>query len=190
MSDELVKLVLDDADEKMDKAVAHARTEFAGDPHRPGRPRAGREAHGRLLRHRGAAAAARRVPGARGPPARDHPLRQGRRSAPSRRRIQHSDLGLNPSNDGQVIRLTLPAAHRRAPQGAGEGREAHGRGGPGRGAQPAPGGPPRPRGLEKDGDVSEDELARAEKELDKLTHAHEAEIDKALEHKEAELLEV
>ncbi len=32
--------------------------------------------------------------------------------------------------------------------------------------------------LEKDGDLSEDELERAEKELDKLTHAHEAEIDR------------
>ena len=45
-------------------------------------------------------------------------------------------------------------------------------------------------GLAKDGDISEDDIARAEKELDKLTHAHEAEIDKALEQKEQELLEV
>ena len=44
--------------------------------------------------------------------------------------------------------------------------------------------------LVKDGDATEDELARAEKELDRLTHAHEAEIDAALEHKERELLEV
>jgi ribosome recycling factor len=44
--------------------------------------------------------------------------------------------------------------------------------------------------LQKDGDATEDELARAEKELDRKTHAHEAEIDAALEHKERELLEV
>jgi ribosome recycling factor len=44
--------------------------------------------------------------------------------------------------------------------------------------------------LQKDGDATEDELARAEKELDRRTHAHEAEIDAALEHKERELLEV
>ena len=44
-------------------------------------------------------------------------------------------------------------------------------------------------GLEKDGDLSEDELERAEKELDKITHAQEAEIDMALEAKERELLE-
>ena len=42
----------------------------------------------------------------------------------------------------------------------------------------------------KDGEVSEDDIARAEKELDKLTHAQEGEIDKALEQKEHELLEV
>jgi len=44
--------------------------------------------------------------------------------------------------------------------------------------------------MAKDGGVTEDDISRAEKELDKLTHAHEAEIDKALEHKETELLEV
>ncbi len=44
--------------------------------------------------------------------------------------------------------------------------------------------------LAKDNEATEDDVARAEKELDKLTHAHEAEIDKALEQKEQELLEV
>ena len=44
--------------------------------------------------------------------------------------------------------------------------------------------------LERDGEVGEDDVARAEKELDRITHEHEAEIDQALEQKEAELLEV
>jgi ribosome recycling factor len=44
-------------------------------------------------------------------------------------------------------------------------------------------------GLEKDGDLSKDELERAEKELDKLIHAQEAQIDDALAAKERELLE-
>ena len=44
--------------------------------------------------------------------------------------------------------------------------------------------------LAKDNEATEDDVARAEKELDKLTHAQEAEIDKALEQKEQELLEV
>jgi ribosome recycling factor len=43
-------------------------------------------------------------------------------------------------------------------------------------------------GLEKDGDISSDELDRAEKELDRLTHEYTAEIDRVLAHKEQELL--
>jgi len=43
--------------------------------------------------------------------------------------------------------------------------------------------------LEKDHDLSSDELARYEKELDKLIHVQEADIDKALQVKEQELLE-
>jgi ribosome recycling factor len=44
--------------------------------------------------------------------------------------------------------------------------------------------------FEKDGDISADDLVRAEKELDQLTHRFEADVDTALEHKEQELLEV
>ncbi len=43
---------------------------------------------------------------------------------------------------------------------------------------------------EKDGQFSSDDLNRAEKDLDKLTHENEAAVDQALEDKEAELLEV
>ena len=43
--------------------------------------------------------------------------------------------------------------------------------------------------LERDGDLSEDDHARAQKELDKLTHSAEADIDAALGTKEQELLE-
>jgi ribosome recycling factor len=43
---------------------------------------------------------------------------------------------------------------------------------------------------EKQGDVSEDELERAEKELEKSTHEHVEHIDAALGRKEQELLEV
>ena len=43
---------------------------------------------------------------------------------------------------------------------------------------------------EKDGDISDDELERAEKELDKVTHDHVDHIDAALGRKEHELLEV
>jgi len=44
--------------------------------------------------------------------------------------------------------------------------------------------------LEKDGDLSRDELERAEKELEGFTHKVVADIDELLHHKEQELLEV
>jgi ribosome recycling factor len=44
--------------------------------------------------------------------------------------------------------------------------------------------------LERDGDLSSDELDRAEKDLEKLTHEYVAEIDRMLENKEKELLSV
>ena len=44
--------------------------------------------------------------------------------------------------------------------------------------------------LEKDGEIGKDDLARGEKELEKITSDHVAKIDELLKHKEAELLEV
>ncbi|MCA1691527.1 MAG: ribosome recycling factor [Actinobacteria bacterium] len=44
--------------------------------------------------------------------------------------------------------------------------------------------------MEKDGDISADELERAERELEKLTHEYVAEIDRFLARKEQELLDV
>jgi ribosome recycling factor len=44
--------------------------------------------------------------------------------------------------------------------------------------------------LEREGGISEDDLVRAEKELQKLTDQHVAEIDEMQRHKEQELLEV
>lgn len=104
--------------------------------------------------------------------------------------IQHSDLGITPSNDGQVIRLAFPplTAERRkemvrvARHKAEDGRIAvrnlrrtarHDL-----------------EALERDGDITSDELERAEKELEKLTHEHVAEIDRYVAHKEQELLDI
>jgi len=102
--------------------------------------------------------------------------------------IRSSDLGLNPSNDGNNIRLSFPplTAERRqefvklVKHMAEDGRTTL------RNARRAA--RRDLEALEKDGDLSEDELARAEKELDKITHAQEADIDTALQHKEQELL--
>ena len=68
--------------------------------------------------------------------------------------------------------------------------QAPGRGGQGGGAQRPPPRPPGARQLEKDGELGKDELDRAEKDLEKLTHEVVAEIDELLKHKETELLTV
>jgi ribosome recycling factor len=104
--------------------------------------------------------------------------------------IQTSDLGVNPSNDGALIRITFPelTSERRkdlvkvVKQRAEEGRVAI-------------------RNVrrdvrkeletqERDGDLSRDALDRIEKDLEKVTHEAIAEIDSMLVHKEHELLEV
>ncbi|MCU1463516.1 MAG: frr [Acidimicrobiales bacterium] len=104
--------------------------------------------------------------------------------------IQNSDLGINPSNDGQVIRLVFPqlteerrkdmvkVVKHKAEEGRVTVRNLR------RSARH------ELEALEKDHEISSDELERAEKELEKLTHEHVAEIDKLLQHKEHELLEV
>ena len=104
--------------------------------------------------------------------------------------IQNSDLGINPSNDGQVIRLVFPqlTEERRrelvklVKHMAEEGRIAV------RNLRRAA--RHELEAMEKDGDISADELERSEKELEKITHDHVAEIDRMVEHKEQELLEV
>lgn len=102
------------------------------------------------------------------------------------RSIQEADLGLNPSNDGNVIRLAFPSlteerrrelikvVHRLAEDGRIAIRNIR------RHAKDA---------IEAE-DVSEDDIHRAEKELQELTDTHIAAIDEALERKEEELLEV
>ena len=104
--------------------------------------------------------------------------------------IRESDLGVNPNNDGISIRISLPQLtedRRReyvkvAKNMAEDGRIAlrNLR----RDARKAM------EAEEKDGDASEDELERAEKELDKLTSDHVDLVDEALGRKEHELLEV
>jgi ribosome recycling factor len=106
------------------------------------------------------------------------------------RAIRDSDLGVNPVDDGTVIRIAFPALteERRkefikvAKHKAEDARVSvrnvrrHAKDHLDR--------------LQKDGEVGEDDVRRAEKQLDDLTHRYTAQVDDLLKHKEAELLEV
>ena len=104
--------------------------------------------------------------------------------------IMQSDLGLTPSNDGNVIRLAFPqlteerrkdlikVVHHRAEEGRVAVRNVR------RHIKE------ELERLKKDGEISEDDLNRSEKELQRLTDAHVSEIDDLLSHKEKELTEV
>ena len=104
--------------------------------------------------------------------------------------IMESDVGLTPSNDGTVIRLTIPElTEERRKELV---RVVHGIAEDGRVAV-------RNvrrdimhdlRELKKEGEVGEDEERRAEAELQKLTDKHVGEIDSFLSGKEEEILEV
>ena len=104
--------------------------------------------------------------------------------------IQESDLGLQPSNDGKLIRLPLPQLteerrrdlvkvvrhmaeeHRVAVREVRRDALRH------------------LQELVRNGDVGDDDERRAEQEVQKLTDAHTKTIDELLKHKEAEIMEV
>lgn len=187
--DDMISMILDEGRDKMAKAVTHARAEF-------GSVRTGRAAPALVEKlpvdYYGAEVPLQQLAGFSVPEARTLVINPYDRNSLGaiEKAIQHSDLGLSPNNDGHVIRLNFPplTAERRkelvrvvkamAEDGRVRIRQAR------RAARHDL------EGLEKDGDISADDLVRAEKELDKLTHGHEAEVDRALEHKEHELLEI
>jgi ribosome recycling factor len=104
--------------------------------------------------------------------------------------IRDSDLGVNPTNDGKIVRVVFPqlteerrkelikVAHHKAEEARVAIRNIR------RHAKDAL------EKLKKDGQVGEDDERRAEKELEALTHTYVGHVDEALKHKEAELLEV
>ncbi|HEV8063776.1 MAG TPA: ribosome-recycling factor, partial [Acidimicrobiales bacterium] len=104
--------------------------------------------------------------------------------------ITTSDLGINPNNDGTVIRLVFPeltterrkdlvkVVRHRSEEGRVAVRNVR------RSTRH------ELEALEKDGELSSDQLERAEKDLEKVTHEFVAEIDRQLAAKEKELLEL
>jgi ribosome recycling factor len=185
----MIDEVLADITDKMGKAVAHTQSEFAA-------VRTGRAAPALVEKlkvdYYGTEVPLQQLAGFNVPEARLLVIQPYDKNSLKaiEKAIQNSDLGINPSNDGQVIRLSFPqlTEERRkdlvkvVKHKAEEGRVAvrnlrrsarH-----------------ELEALEKDGHVSSDDLDWAGKELDKLTHEYVVEIDRMVQHKEHELLEV
>jgi ribosome recycling factor len=183
------QMVMDDCADKMHRAVTHLQSEFSA-------VRTGRASSALVEKLRvdyyGSEVPLQQLAGFGVPEPRVltiTPYDKGSLKA-IEKAIQQSDLGVNPSNDGAIIRLTFPelteerrkeyvkmVRHR-----AEEGRVAvrnvrrqtrH-----------------ELEALQKDGEIGEDDLERAEKDLEKRTHEVIAEIDEMLKHKEGELLEI
>jgi ribosome recycling factor len=181
--------VLLEATEKMGKAVAHTQSDFAG-------IRTGRATPALVEKlkvdYYGSDVPLQQLAGFSVPEARLLVIAPYDKTSMKaiERAIINSDLSINPSNDGQVIRLLFPqltserrkelvkVVRHRAEEGRVAARNVR------REARR------ELEALEKDGEISADDLERAEKELEKLTHEYVAEIDRMLARKEQELLEV
>ncbi len=183
----MIRELLDEAELRMDAAVEHVQGEF-------GTVRTGRANPGILHRvmvdYYGAQTPLQQLASFSVPDARLLVVAPYDKSSITaiEKAIHSSELGLNPSNDGTVIRLAFPPLTedrrkdliRVVRHMAEEGRIAvrnvrrHTK-----------------DALESlDGDISEDDVRRAEGDLQEITDRHTARIDQLLEHKEAELLEV
>jgi ribosome recycling factor len=181
--------ILNEADTKMDKSVEATREEFAA-------IRAGR-AHPSmfnkiLVDYYGSPTPIQQLASFSAPEARiilispyDHGAMHNIEKA-----IRDSDLGVNPADDGKVIRCVFPELteerrkefikHARAK--AEDGRVAV------RNLRRTA--KQHLERLEKDGEVGQDDVTGAEKRLDGMTKKHTDAIDEMLKHKESELLEV
>lgn len=187
--DDLVELVVEEARDKMAKAVDHVRSEFSAV--RTGRASPALVEH-LAVDYYGTQTPLRQIAGFTVPDAMLLVVSPYDKSALGaiEKAIQGSDLGINPSNDGTVIRLAFPplTEERRKELAkvvrhkAEEGRVAI------RNLRRAA--RHDLEGMEKEGALSTDELDRVEKELEKITHQQVTAVDQLLAHKEKELLEV
>jgi ribosome recycling factor len=189
MEDELVELVLDDTRDRMARAIEHVKGEFAT-------VRTGRASSSLvdnlMIDYYGTETPLKSLANFSVPEPRllvVSPFDKGAMAA-IEKAITNADLGLNPSNDGVVIRLTFPSLTEERRKGfvkivrtkAEEGKVAlrgvrrHAR--------------QEIENLEKDHGLSKDEIERLEKILDKITQDEVATVDVLLHQKEQELLEV
>jgi ribosome recycling factor len=185
----VIEETLLDAIDKMEKAVGHVQTQFTT-------VRTGRATPALvdrlMVEYYGSSVPLQQMASFQVPEARQLLIKPHDRGslAAIEKAIRDSDLGVSPSNDGAVIRLNFPAlteerrkeyvkvVRHMAEDGRVAVRNIR------RDARK------HLEAAEKAGEMSADELERAEKELEKHTHDHVDQIDKALGRKENELLEV
>lgn len=104
--------------------------------------------------------------------------------------IRNSDLGVNPTNDGQVLRVTIPQLTEERRKEMVKLAKAKGEEGKIAIRNVRRKGMDGLKKIQKDGDAGEDEVQAAEKELDKITAKYVAAVDEVVAKKEAELMEV
>src|SRR5690349_6893918 len=185
----MIDEALFDAEEKMEKAVSVARDDLAT-------IRTGRANPGMFSRinidYYGAMTPITQMASINVPEARMVVIKpyEASQLKPIEDAIRHSDLGVNPTNDGSIIRISIPqlTEERRrdlVKQAKSKGEDAK-----------VSVRNIRRKAMEelsrikKDGEAGEDEVGRAEKDLDKSTHNYTSQIDELVKHKEGELLEV
>ena len=188
MSDQIDEILLD-AEEKMDKAIAVAREDMS--TIRTGRANAAMF-NKVMVDYYGTPTPVNQLAGFQIPEPRMVVITPYDKGAFSliEKALRDSDLGINPTNDGNVIRVSLPQLteerrreYIKQAKGKAEDSKVSMRN-IRRHAKDAL------DKLMKDGDAGEDDVRRAEKQLDDLTHKHVEHVDEILKHKEAELLEV
>jgi ribosome recycling factor len=189
MDDDLAGLVKEDTREKMAKAIDHVRAEMSN-------VRTGRASSALLeplsVDYYGTPTSLRQLAGFSVPDAMLLVITPYDKSSLGaiEKAIIGSDLGINPTNDGNVIRLAFPplTEERRKElvkvvrHKAEEGKVAV------RNLRRS--GRHELEALQKDGSLSTDELERVEKDLEKITHDQVSAIDQLLAQKEQDLLQV
>ncbi len=189
MEDSIISENFESTKEKMTRAIAHAQQDFAN-------VRTGRASPALVERlqveYYGTNVPLQQIAGISVPEARVliiTPYDRGAMSA-IEKAIQASDLGINPSNDGQIIRLVFPTLNEERRKELVKVVRAK--------AEDAKVAVRNLRRasrheleiVQKDGLITTDDLDRAEKELDRVTSEYVGELDKMLATKEKELLEV
>ena len=104
--------------------------------------------------------------------------------------IRNSDLGVNPTNDGTVIRVSIPQLTEERRRDLVKQAKAKGEDSKVAVRNIRRKAMEELSRIKKDGEAGEDEVGRAEKDLDKTTHQYTQQIDELVKHKEGELLEV